>query len=862
MKGIILLLAVVMGVLGMGQVSFAATQSSVSQFGVTWTFDKAYEVGQFANGDWWVVGPVNINSISPASTTVSGVTKNGSMLGPATVPSWGDQALDSRMANLTWRPELNIAAQLPYTVPINKSVISSISCPTVRDTGRCQLDYEAVLTVLPSAPPAGSFRPSYLGADKAIRYNKSQIDYSKLRSLAPVANTPTLASVEGMFPGPFIMLGASYCGIFYPTAYYNCPVGTYGREITQATSYAALSLNLNYTNAQKELLAIRFIQYGLDIYGGVKAGLVFDGNGGHANGRKIPMLMAGLLLNDADIIERCNGITHVTTFSEDQTHFYVSQHDIDLPRGNIEGRQIDPYPQSALGMPEWGASEYYSPQFSGYNWGIYYRDVACPNLTGAALACHLMGIEALWNRPAFFDYYTTRWVPKEHDGGKINLFMLHMWDAYRTGTPPGPVAAAGADRAVHDADHNGSELVTLDGSGSYSSGGAITSWTWSENGLGIATGSQPTVPLALGVHTITLTVVNNGTPPASATDTIILTVSSTPTVVSSTLWQNFSLGQPGQSFTVEFDAQPNGGTIDGLFGLNNGAADGYSDLACTFRFYTNGRMDVRNGASYTADVTATYVNGTWYHLRMVVDVAAHRYSVYVQPLGGAEFTLASNYAFRTEQSAVAALDQWSIVNVGAPTMTVKGVALAVPGEPLTVTGWTAVADHGALGELAIAAGENYLESREAGLARLRLTFSAALNPATVNNAAVSLVGQTSGNQAARVAGVTLSGGNTVIVVQLSSPLPDADRYTLTLADTVKGADGKLVDGSSRVRHLAALAGDVDGSGVVGAGDVVALRNQAGAAVTAATARYDLNGSGTITGADMQEAESRKGHRLP
>ena len=35
----------------------AATAGQVIQFGVTWTFDKAYEVGQFVTGDWWVVVP-------------------------------------------------------------------------------------------------------------------------------------------------------------------------------------------------------------------------------------------------------------------------------------------------------------------------------------------------------------------------------------------------------------------------------------------------------------------------------------------------------------------------------------------------------------------------------------------------------------------------------------------------------------------------------------------------------------------------------------------------------------------------------------------------------------------------------------
>ena len=45
---------------------FSAT--SVSQFGVTWSFSQDRPVGQFANGDWWVVGPVTITG---AARTVS-----------------------------------------------------------------------------------------------------------------------------------------------------------------------------------------------------------------------------------------------------------------------------------------------------------------------------------------------------------------------------------------------------------------------------------------------------------------------------------------------------------------------------------------------------------------------------------------------------------------------------------------------------------------------------------------------------------------------------------------------------------------------------------------------------------------------
>ena len=41
--------------------------AEISQFGITWTFDDSYPYGQFANGDFWVAGPVTIIQISPAS---------------------------------------------------------------------------------------------------------------------------------------------------------------------------------------------------------------------------------------------------------------------------------------------------------------------------------------------------------------------------------------------------------------------------------------------------------------------------------------------------------------------------------------------------------------------------------------------------------------------------------------------------------------------------------------------------------------------------------------------------------------------------------------------------------------------------
>ncbi|HEX2101120.1 MAG TPA: hypothetical protein VHF69_10675, partial [Candidatus Synoicihabitans sp.] len=60
--------------------------TSVSQFGITWTFDRDYPTGQFANGDYWVVGPVKITSITPKSTTSNGATMHGTMINPLPNP--------------------------------------------------------------------------------------------------------------------------------------------------------------------------------------------------------------------------------------------------------------------------------------------------------------------------------------------------------------------------------------------------------------------------------------------------------------------------------------------------------------------------------------------------------------------------------------------------------------------------------------------------------------------------------------------------------------------------------------------------------------------------------------------------------
>src|SRR5581483_9462947 len=52
--------------------------------------------------------------------------------------------------------------------------------------------------------------------------------------------------------------------------------------------------------------------------------------------------------------------------------------------------------------------------------------------------------------------------------------------------------------------------------------------------------------------------------------------------------------------------------------------------------------------------------GAKYHFRLAINPATHAYSVYVTPPGATEMTLASNFAFRTEQATVSTLNNWAL----------------------------------------------------------------------------------------------------------------------------------------------------------------------------------------------------------
>jgi hypothetical protein len=407
--------------------------TSVSQHGITWTFSADRPVGQFANGDWWVVGPVTIVHISPNDPTPwDSAQIHGTMVNPqyntTGRPNWnGNQAWDSRIRDSNYVTSLNIARSLPYTITSASSIVSCKSLVEQALGNNPQMDTIAILTVLNNQPAPGSFRPPYIGTNKTIKWNKSNINYSRLRSLPVVTGTPAFSTVESYFERAHIALGPSWSGTYLHPRSNDSP--GYGREISHKVGAGALLLNLNYSAAQKERLVVRMIQRGIDIYGIQASGGGWWPDGGHNHGRKFPMILAGWLLNDADILSKSNG-----SFAEDGQHFFVSQADVD--RARKIGRE--PYTTKMIGTPEWGGNHIGQPEGDGSQWNVPYRTLVGVSNMGPVLAARIMGMQTVWNHPATFAYmdrfYSVESGNVSTGTNSIQPFVSSMWKSYRNNT--------------------------------------------------------------------------------------------------------------------------------------------------------------------------------------------------------------------------------------------------------------------------------------------------------------------------------------------------------------------------------------------------------------------------------------------
>lgn len=284
--------------------AIASAESSVTKNGITFYFDKSYEVGTFSNGDYWVLGPVTITAMSPAFNG----TLNGWQVNPAVSAK---QGLDGRV---TGTYDGSLVPSLPYTsmAPV-ESIVKVISTPDA--TARSYISSAAVLTVVPSIPTNNGstvFRPPYMGTTKPF-YSTSSLRTDLLSSLAPVGTPPSLATVAGRFSKLRLEHMTYDQRPLRPRDAYSGCIDGYGPDCSSKNAEDILRLLLKDSLADKMPALIGITQHGIDQAYAIMGGLRLPGIGHDPSHQ----LMAAFAATMLDIAAAKTVLLTATGFEED-----------------------------------------------------------------------------------------------------------------------------------------------------------------------------------------------------------------------------------------------------------------------------------------------------------------------------------------------------------------------------------------------------------------------------------------------------------------------------------------------------------------------------------------------------------------
>jgi len=200
-------------------------------------------------------------------------------------------------------------------------------------------------------------------------------------------------------------------------------------------------------------------------------------------------------------------------------------------------------------------------------------------------------------------------------------------------------------------------------------------------GFAATNGYTDSTPSAGASYTYTVAAVDGSSNLSAASSGLAVTVPGQAGCLNADAsWRNRAMPTETGAFTWEADVTPYVTTAnDGTVGLGQAVPAAYTGLGVLVSFNSSGNIQARNGGAYGAGITLPFSLGIAYHLRIPVNVAAHSYSVYVTPQGGAEQLLASNYAFRTEQAAATSLGYIGVFDdqgyVAACNVAVNGTLL-------------------------------------------------------------------------------------------------------------------------------------------------------------------------------------------
>ncbi|NLX57826.1 MAG: hypothetical protein GXY74_01915 [Phycisphaerae bacterium] len=421
--------------------------SSVTYCDVTWTFSSPARVGRFITGDYYVIGPVTVSSISPSWDGV----KNGSMFNKV-VNNWNSHlysGLDTRV--LFGRYDASFRTDPPVSMVAGDILVSSVGLtrnaePTTPfgelSNDDSPIESTSVLHCLSAPVAPDAFRPGYTVQPSATVYYSRNLN----RALLPTVNYgstvyPLIFTWKhGIFEGKTDITIDLWSRAFARPWTgeivwfgYDAPVEyepNYKHIAARMLSMASLALATNETAANKEKLLIGMVQRGIDLWAIVRGGHVgWPGHGGHGSSRKFCIVLAGALLGDTNMASPKTTYPSCL-FGEDEQTCYGSDCWGDSWTGAtvVFGGHQYSIPQSwwlenIYGMPATGSATHtggFYEHIDPTEWNVdHYQSESyrrCCNVNawvGYDLVLLLMGLETQWNHDAFFDF-CDRWMYEDN----------------------------------------------------------------------------------------------------------------------------------------------------------------------------------------------------------------------------------------------------------------------------------------------------------------------------------------------------------------------------------------------------------------------------------------------------------------
>ena len=425
---------------------------TITQYGIAWHLAEPAQVGQFVNGDYYVVGPVTVDAITPEPlyddqipaseigpretewrTDDQTFVRNGFMLNP---PADTDSAYDSAIRNY-FRPDL--VQHLPVAMQPGDSLVSTISMlmsdeiPKMlanddspigrREEGDSSpVRVAAVLTCVEQPLPADTFRPAFVDVDKEY-YRAGDLRRDLLTDLDCPAPLPSASEFARYLERPWVNTGWFH----FDAPEENMPL--YGREQARIVGIAGLMLLCDMPASDKEQLLIRLVQMGIDRWGMLEGGHTgWEAWGGHHSGVKFPIVLAGMLLGDSRMAAPSATYPDVDFQEDEQTGYDTSWTGADvvfLGHSGIKTSTGEPP------RPQWGPYEHLHPS----EWDddnltseSYRRCCSSFSWVGEALTLRMLHAEESWGHDAWFDY-VDRWMT-EDDTDAVAVILAETGEDY------------------------------------------------------------------------------------------------------------------------------------------------------------------------------------------------------------------------------------------------------------------------------------------------------------------------------------------------------------------------------------------------------------------------------------------------